>query len=289
MAYRRVAVLIPTRNEEENTGKTLRSIVDQSLKPLIIIIHDTSDDMTVEISEKILRESGIRYIIYRGRHYDFLSKWNISIAYHVLYLLLKRYYERIPVDYVATFEADTIYERRYIEKLVRILESDEKLCFVSGVLRPEIHIDPFPLSDLGIEFPWGGGRVYRYSCWELINKKYGTIYMPTWDTEHFILTWLNGYRTAIVKNAFSYTLREPRLFEPYSKGLADSFHGLPIYWALYKMISYRKLSYIIGFIRGKILRKEIGKKRDNVITFLEIIRNTYRWGLKQLIARKLGA
>jgi glycosyltransferase involved in cell wall biosynthesis len=287
MTHPRVAVLIPTHNEENNIGKTLKSIVNQSLKPVIIIIHDTSDDETVEVSESILRESGVKYIIYRGKHYGFLSKWNISIAYYVLYLLLKKYYERMPIDYVATFEADTIYEEEYIEKLVKTLESDKRLCFVSGVLKPNIYIDPFPLSGLGIEFPWGGGRVYRYSCWEFINENYGTIYMPTWDTEHFILAWLNGYRTAIVKNASSYTLRRPRLFDPYSKGLADSFHGLPIYWALYKMISYRKLSYIIGFIRGEMLRRRTC--RNNVITFLETIKDTYRWGLKELIARKLGA
>ncbi|MGC9005849.1 MAG: glycosyltransferase, partial [Candidatus Micrarchaeia archaeon] len=49
----RIAILLPTYNEEENIGNTIRSIRSVSKKYEIFVVDSESKDRTVEIAKKL--------------------------------------------------------------------------------------------------------------------------------------------------------------------------------------------------------------------------------------------
>jgi len=74
------SIVIPARNEEENIGKLIRSIFDQSYRPIeVILVDDGSDDDTLNIAGDLKRElSGKDFtinIFETGKDTPFKGTW----------------------------------------------------------------------------------------------------------------------------------------------------------------------------------------------------------------------
>jgi glycosyltransferase involved in cell wall biosynthesis len=275
----RIAVLMPVFNEEKFIRQSLVSVVNQSLKPYIVLIGDNeSTDKTSSVAEEILRETDIYYEIIRVKRFAELGKLNIN---NVLYHLTKRLSENSEkIDYIAIVEADVVLERRYFEKLIKIFEKHRKLCIAGGVLKPfGLPQDPFPLIRLNINL-WGCNRVYKAYCWFQLNKEYDIRLLPAWDTDHVIIALYKGYHVYQVKNAVSVTLRGINPFRGKAKGYTDAIHGLPIWWALYKAMQYRDLEYLSSYIYTTIFMKKFYEK-------ISFIKRLYNYSAYRVFLRKI--
>jgi glycosyltransferase involved in cell wall biosynthesis len=243
-----IVVLMPAFNEARIITYSLRSIINQSIKPSLIIVCDNgSSDGTPEIAKKVLNESGINYLVLGVRRYPELGKYNINIVYHACANQSMRY----GADYVAIIESDTVLERHYFKKLIDAFDKDGRLGMASGRIMTfsghEIILDPFPLPRNYVGLP-GSARVYRGECWRELNTRFSILRLPAWDTDHAVLITLLGWRIAKINDAVAYT-RPDRPFKGFYKGVIDAMHGLPMAWALYRAVSRFDPDYLIGYLK----------------------------------------
>ncbi|ADY01274.1 glycosyl transferase, family 2 [Vulcanisaeta moutnovskia 768-28] len=274
----RVVVVMPAFNEEKFIGKSLGSIISQSVRPYLVIVCDNgSTDNTPSIARKVLSKSGIDYSIVNVRRHPEFGKFNINVVYHRCALESLREVS----DFVATIEADTILKHDYFEKVIRALNNDEGLGIASGRIIAfsgyEIVVDSFPLPGSYVGLP-GSARVYRYGCWRELNTKFGMLRLPAWDTDHVALAVALGWRVAKIHDAIAYT-RPDRPFRGFYRGVVDAMHGLPYWWATYKAFTKRDPNYLIGYLKCRltncgnhvppILKALYGESAKNV--FLKIL------------------
>ena len=253
MILPRIAVLMPVYNEEQTIVKTLKTIINQSIPPTLILIGDNeSTDRTAFIAKKFLNTLGFKnYKVIKVNRYPELGKLNIKIVYSVLIKILKKYYHD-EIDYIATVEADTYLESTYFEKVIQHFKEDSKLCIAGGVLEPlGLLQDPYPLMipNTGL---WGTGRLYKARCLFKISKIIDTIYLPSWDTDHVILAYILGHHVSQIPEAKAYTTRTPREYRGLPKAIRDSGHNLPLWWVLYKAVKKIDLEYLIHYVVIKV-------------------------------------
>ncbi len=222
------------------------------MRPYLVIVCDNgSTDGTPEVARKFLSEAGVDYVIARVRRFPEAGKFNINVVYHVCASESLKH----EVDFVATIEADTLLEHRYFEKVIGAFNEDGRIGVASGrvltVGGREIVVDPFPLPRNYVNLP-GSARVYRYECWRELNTYFNFLHLPTWDTDHTVLATLLGWRVARIEDAVAYT-RPDKPFKGFYKGVTDAMHDLPITWALYKSFNKRDFSYLIGYLKCRLI------------------------------------
>lgn len=275
----RIAVLVPVFNEERIIRRSLTSIVRQSVKPEVVLIGDNeSTDSTASLAREVLEEASLSYEVVKVRRYPELGKLNIN---NVLYYLSKQLSKLSgELDYVAVIEADVVLERKYFEKLSKVFERCRKLCIAGGVLEPfGFPKDPFPLTRVNVNL-WGCNRVYRAGCWFELNREYDVRLLPAWDTDHVVLALYRGYHVHQVGGAVSVTLRGVNPFRGRPKGFTDALHNLPLWWALYKVLQYVDLEYLLSYVATRISRGELAEE-------VSPLREVYRYSAHRVLLRKV--
>ncbi|HUT80586.1 MAG TPA: glycosyltransferase family A protein [Candidatus Bathyarchaeia archaeon] len=128
----KIVVIIPARNEEKHLPVTLKSLLNQTLKPSkIIVIDDGSTDKTTKIAQKFSDE-GI-YVITRKDRIggpSLLGTPMMAIPFKIGFKFIEK--QKIEYDFMMISGADCIYQSDYIEKLVNRLKEDKKLVVVSS-------------------------------------------------------------------------------------------------------------------------------------------------------------
>ncbi|HEX4168654.1 MAG TPA: glycosyltransferase [Bryobacteraceae bacterium] len=125
---RRVAVVIPARNEADTISRTLDSLFSQNLvAPDIVLVDDGSDDGTAEIARSLAASRGRceQLTILRGRPLvpGWTGKlWALSQGFE--------YAKRFSPDYVVFTDADITHEKDSLARLVNLAER-KKLDLVS--------------------------------------------------------------------------------------------------------------------------------------------------------------
>jgi len=274
----RVVVVMPAFNEEKFIGKSLGSIISQSIKPYLVVVCDNgSTDNTPSIARKVLSESGIDYSIVNVRRHPEFGKFNINVVYHRCALESLKQVS----DFVATIEADTVLKNDYFDKIIRAFNNDERLGIASGRIIAfngyEIIVDPFPLPKNYVGLP-GSARVYRYKCWRELNTYFNVLHLPAWDTDHTTLATLLGWRIMKVNDAIAYT-RPDKPFKGFYKGVVDAMHDLPLIWALYKAFNKGDFTYLIGYVKCRL-----NNCQDKVPKYL---RAMYRRAANELLLNML--
>ena len=113
----KVSVVIPSLNEEKYIGKCIKSIVDQKIKAEIIVVDSKSEDKTTEIALQYATK------VVTGK------VGNISINRQLGA-------EISTGDVIVTADADTIYPKDWLERIVKYFEEDERIVAVSGPTIP---------------------------------------------------------------------------------------------------------------------------------------------------------
>lgn len=114
-AHPRVSVVIPAFNESKNIHKTLESLLNQTYKDFeLIVVDNNSTDNTSEIAR--------RY----GAKVFFEPKKGVTHARQTGFLATKG-------EIIISTDADAIHPHDWIERIVKIMDSDPSLVAVGGI------------------------------------------------------------------------------------------------------------------------------------------------------------
>lgn len=143
---KKVSVIIPCYNQGIFLDESINSVLKQTYKNIeIILVNDCSYDNTKEIAEKYLSELENFIFINNEQNLGVASSRNLAI-------------EKSSGDYILPLDADDIIEPTYIEKAVKILDSDKSIGIVyckarffgkkSGEWKlPDFNIDDFLITN----------------------------------------------------------------------------------------------------------------------------------------------
>jgi len=260
--YKILAVL-PAKNEEKYIGYALRSLERQSLKPdVLLLVDDGSTDRTPSIMREFRKRNGWAYYLrFKG-----VSLRNVGARVAQLLLLATRnnFINEILPDWeiLIKFDADTIYEERYVEKIVRAFYLDNHLGVTSGVTVNE------PVNK---DTARGSGIAVRRSAWDKIDLKP----ILGWDSYIVFKAKALGWRVYSLPDAKMYLLRltsssEKGLsFGKFKQGFASGILGYPPLIAVARATRISLIyknpllfpSYLAGYIKAITEDKEFVEKK----------------------------
>lgn len=162
---RQYLLVTPVKNEENYLPGLIKSIVNQTIKPVLwVIVDDRSTDNTLEIIKKaketyewlqfIRLDQGVRD---RGAHLAKVIKTGFDFAYE--------YCDKNNMDfnYLGNVDADVVLDHTYFEKLIEKFELDANLGVASGI---EFFINDEKMKKYTGSYPSGGDVLYRRKCYE---------------------------------------------------------------------------------------------------------------------------
>jgi len=124
----RIAIVIPAHNEAENIGKTITSLVEQSLRPYaLIVVDDNSSDATAAIVQEFSEKHPWVKVIRKKSSDLHLPGSKIIHAFNTGVEALDVRY-----DLICKFDADLIFPKNYLERLVSHFKSNPKLGMAAG-------------------------------------------------------------------------------------------------------------------------------------------------------------
>ncbi len=190
----RIGVVIAARDEEKHIVRTLEALFSQTIRPVIIVVVD---DGSIDNTGRVAARLGCRVIRINYRHPSWVGKPQLALVFNVGI-------EALPddLDYMAIFGAETIPEKRYLEKVIRGMKRYE-LVIASGVIREEPDIS---------RFPRGAGRVYDFRWWRKHIERFPPIY--GWESYPVYKALSQGKRVGIVRNAYMTIGRRTRRMKP---------------------------------------------------------------------------
>lgn len=201
-------VVTPARDEESNIGKTIESMVAQTILPARwVIVNDGSTDRTGRIIDQAAQKySWVRALHRANRGFRKNGGGVVDVFYEG--------YESIggeTYDFLAKLDGDLSFEADYFEKCLGYFSADPKLgigggtvcALAGGALVQEVQGDPpFHVR--------GATKIYRRACWQAIG---GIVRTTGWDTLDEIKANMLGWST--------YTFRELKLLQYRKTGGAD--------------------------------------------------------------------
>lgn len=182
------AIISPVRNEEEHVEHTLKSVVNQTVKPIEwIIVNDGSTDNTAHIIEKYTAKyPWIKLYTLEDRGYYYPGSGVIQVVKHG--------YDKLSsngIDYIVKLDCDIALENNYFENIFRRFEENPKLGIASGAIyfkKDHLEIKENSQDD----HPWGASKIYRKACFNDIN---GWKPIPGWDLADLLSAQMKGWET----------------------------------------------------------------------------------------------
>lgn len=181
-------IITPVKDEEEYIDLTIRSVVNQTIRPLQwIIVDDGSIDKTREIIESYSR----KHMWIKGVYGDDRGPRKPGVRH------IKAFYEgydrldSTTWDFIVKLDGDLSFNADYFERCFAYFRKNQKLGIGGGVilnvskdaLIPEKH----PLFHVR-----GATKIYRRECWDAIG---GLFILPCYDTLDEVKANMLGYET----------------------------------------------------------------------------------------------
>lgn len=249
MSESRYIVITPARNEQENIGHTIRSMVAQTCRPAIwVIVNDGSTDNTAAIIDTAAREHAWIVAVHRAdRGFRKQGGGVVETFYDGFNRVASQ-----PWDYLVKFDADLSFEPDYFERCFRKFDEDPKLGIgggmishpVKGVLVSESPGDPaFHVR--------GATKIYRRACWDQLG---GLLQAAGWDTIDELRANMLGWSTRSFPDVpvqhHRFTGTADGAWKNYVKfGLANYITGYhPVFMALKCLKRVAQRPYLIGAI-----------------------------------------
>ena len=267
-----IYIVIPAHNEEDYIGKTLESLVTQTLLPnKVVVVNDNSSDSTQTIAEDYASKYPWISIINSKSSDAHLPGSKIIHAFNKGLDSLDSNY-----DIICKFDADLIFPENYLEQIVNHFNANEKLGMASGFCY--INKDSnWVLENLtNKDHIRGALKSYRKDCFDQIGQLKPSM---GWDTVDELLTQYYGWEILTVES----------LHVKHLKPTGQSYNKASKYLqgeAMYKMrygfwitlisalkLAYKKASfqlfrnYISGYFRAKSRKTEflVSKKEGEFI------------------------
>jgi glycosyltransferase involved in cell wall biosynthesis len=161
-------LITPVKNEENNLPEFFRSVLSQTIRPLLwVIVDDGSTDRSSEIidtqKEKCTWINVIR-LPDNGRNRGIHLSSVMTKGFNYATEYCKK--NELEFDYYVSFDADAIYEKTYIEKLLQKFKENPVLGVAGG--------GDWFVSENKAEFskkylPSSGGMMIRKKCFQEIG------------------------------------------------------------------------------------------------------------------------
>ena len=121
--FARVVVCFPVRNEEKDLESVLRSLENQTLKPVnVILADDGSTDKTVEIANTF---DFVKLLHREKREFTVVGKIEMAKVWNDSITPAEEVHKIDPLDYILFLGGDMILPPTYIEKLVEKFDCEK--------------------------------------------------------------------------------------------------------------------------------------------------------------------
>lgn len=241
-------LISPARNEEKNIEKTVRSVIDQTHRPLKwVIVNDGSTDSTAAIVRKYLPAHDWMELVEMPvrRDRSFAAKVNSFNAG----------YERVKslnYEVIGNLDADLSFDKDYLEFLMGKFAEDSSLGVAGTIFKEEGGYSSDTDSFEGQTHVAGGCQLFRRKCFEEVggyipNKAGGidwiavtTARMRGWKTRSYREKWFFHHRSLG-------TAERSVLASGFSYGEKDYYLGGHPVWELFRVLyKMTKRPYVIG-------------------------------------------
>ena len=168
-------IVIPAHNEADFIGKTLQSLINQSLCPAkIVVVDDNSTDETASIVTDLSKQHPWISLVSNTSSEAHLPGEKIINAFYKGYDSLDSEY-----DVICKFDADNVFPENYLETLASHYQNNPRLGMVAGHCYIEQN-GTWVLENLtSKDHIRGGLKAYRKACFSDIG---GLKKSMGWDT-----------------------------------------------------------------------------------------------------------
>ncbi len=178
-------IVIPAHNEASFIGKTLESLVNQTVLPKqVVVVNDNSTDDTQHIIEYFTKHEWISLLNIRSSDSHLPGSKIINAFYKGFETLDDNY------DVICKFDADLIFPKNYLEQLAFHFKSDPKLGMASGFCYIENNGEWVLENLTRKDHIRGALKAYRKSCFLEIGKLKPSM---GWDTVDELLAKYYGW------------------------------------------------------------------------------------------------
>ena len=321
MNQERYILITPCKNEEVNLPNLIRSMITQSLKPVLwVIIDDGSTDRTGEIIADAEKNYGWIKGIYLRENEDYDVGTHLAVVCNNGFKFAQDYCSEsnIKYEYVALIDADNIPEKKYFEKLISEFKKNAKLGIASG---NSAYVDIEKIRDIsrdenedifGIykeyiteiqggreDLPMGSARMWSRECFETMGGGYPIAKAP--DNVANARAKLSGWDTKRFRDIKVIERRgqlKPGLWTGYSQvGETNYYRGFAFHIAILKAMTYTLkgpyytgIAYLWGYVKSFIYRKE-QINDDEILNYYrherpQELRAYYKKKIKRALRRK---
>ena len=263
-------VISPVKDEERHVEHTLRSMAQQTVKPVRwIIVDDGSRDRTPELIDGYREKNDFIQIIRNPPGQARQPGGGVVRAFNVGYEAAKEH----DYDLVVKLDCDLSFEPDYFEKLIGQFAADPKLGIASGVYLEDVKDHGWTVITMPEYHAAGASKVVRRECFEQIG---GFVASRGWDTVDEIRAIARDWRTG------HFTALQMKHWKPEGAGIGlwrtNIMHG-EIYYltgggflffilkVLHRMRSKPYVTGGLGMFWGYL--RSVLKRKDRLVTPLE--------------------
>ncbi len=196
----RYVVVTPVRNEAEHIGRTIESMLHQTVTPQRwVVVDDGSTDETAAIVERLTADVPWVELMRREDRGHRSPGAGVMEAFRSG----RERVDDLDWDYLVKLDGDLEFDADYFEQCFAAFDSDSKLGIAGGKLydiypdrivhesHPEFHVR-------------GATKIYRRACWEEMG---GLFEAPGWDTLDEVKANQMGWTTRTLVEPSIYQLR----------------------------------------------------------------------------------
>jgi poly-beta-1,6-N-acetyl-D-glucosamine synthase len=267
-------VITPAKNESDYIRFTIKSMINQSIKPQKwIIVDDGSTDSTYEIIKEAEQNNNWIKIIRKNTLDKRAPGANVVNAFNYGLSTIKEDY-----NYLVKLDADLEFDEDYFEKLIKQFEINSNLGIAGGYCVNSIRGEKIKMDNTPEFHVRGATKMYRQKCFIEIGglmPKFG------WDGIDEMKAMMLGWETKSFRDILVFHLRptgkETGLLRyAWRRGVLNYFMGYnPLYLVLSSINNFSKKPYILfgitllaGYIYSYITNSEqINDK--NLIKFIK--------------------
>jgi glycosyltransferase involved in cell wall biosynthesis len=253
-------ILTPARNEDQIIEKTLRSVINQTIRPAQwIIVDDGSTDETSAILDRFSSEFPWISALHR-KDRGFCDEYVGTVE------TIMAGYPSLSVknwEFLAFLDADIELGHDYFERCFEEFRKDPKLGIGGGVLC-ELNRDVAKVQHALSHHVPGATKIYRRECWDAI----GLTAIPGYDTYDEIKANYLGWRTRSFLNIQAFHLRPHGASwgswrDAVKNGHMDYFLGYHPLFMIFKCLRrlvakpyvLNSVGHLWGYLRGYLKRR----------------------------------
>jgi len=170
-----IYIVIPAHNEASLIGKTLESLIAQTMLPKkIVVVNDNSTDQTAAVVNEFINLHSFISLVNTNSSTDHMPGSKVINAFYQGYKTLDDDY-----DVICKFDADLIFPSNYIERLVRHFQENERTGMFGGFCYIQKENDWILENLTNKDHIRGALKAYRKACFENIG---GLKPAMGWDT-----------------------------------------------------------------------------------------------------------